>query len=208
MANVNKNDWISVAYTGTLKDGTKFDESEDFVFQVGAGKVIKGFDANVENMEIGSEKEFNIPCLEAYGELSDNQKETVPLEFFKGVDKVEIGMTFMAQTPMGPLKVKVLTVDGDKAEVSLNHPLAGEDLTFKLKVISVLTEEEVKAKEVEDKKKMEEFMKAQQDAMAKMQADAAAKTGDSEEDCPEEKCESCAGCDDQAEEPAKEPKKE
>ena len=159
MTQVKKNDWIQVQYEGTLKDGTVFDKSEDFVFEVGAGKVIKGFDANVETMEVGEEKTFTIPSAEAYGEESDNQKETVPKEFFQNIEKVEIGMQFMAQTPMGPLKVKVLTQEGDNYTVSLNHPLAGEDLTFKLKIEKVLSADEVKSYEEAQKKQMEEFMK-------------------------------------------------
>ncbi|MFT4326291.1 MAG: FKBP-type peptidyl-prolyl cis-trans isomerase [Candidatus Woesearchaeota archaeon] len=169
MTQVKQGDWISVAYEGTLKDGTVFDKSDDFVFEVGAGKVIKGFDTEVQSMNVDDEKTFTIPSAEAYGEESDNQKETVPKSFFQNVEKVDIGMQFMAQTPMGPLKVKVLTIDGDNVSVSLNHPLAGEDLTFKLKVTKVLSEEEVATRKEEEQKKYEEMMKQQQAMQAQQQ---------------------------------------
>ena len=131
---INKGDWVAVSYTGTLTDGTVFDQSKEHLkFEVGAGKVIKGFDAAIEGMNVGEEKEFNIPCKDAYGEASDDKKETVPKDFFKDVEP-EVGKVFMAQTPMGPLKLKVLTIEDAGVSVSLNHPLAGEDLNFKVKV--------------------------------------------------------------------------
>lgn len=145
---VSKSNWVAVSYTGTLTDGTVFDKSQEpLQFEVGAGMVIKGFDAAVEGMEVGAEKEFLIPCAEAYGTMSDDRKETVPKEFFKEITP-EIGAVLMAQTPMGPLKLKVLTIADTGVTVSLNHPLAGEDLGFKIKVEKILTEAEIaKAKE-------------------------------------------------------------
>jgi peptidylprolyl isomerase len=158
---VKKGDWVLVSYTGKLSNGTVFDSSEDFYFEVGAGKVIPGFDSNILSMAVGTNKEFTIPCKEAYGEMSDDNKQAVPKEFFKDIKEVKIGMIFMAQTPMGPIKVKILTMEPTTNTVSLNHPLAGEDLTFDIKVVKILTEMEVKAKEEIMKKQYEEMMAAQ-----------------------------------------------
>jgi peptidylprolyl isomerase len=146
---IENGNWVAISYKGTLKDGTLFDTSEGrapLVFQVGAGTVIKGFDDNVKGLEVGVEKTFTIPCKEAYGEHSDDRKENVPLDFFKEV-KPEVGMMFMVESPMGPLKIKVLTIQEKDVTVSLNHPLAGEDLTFSIKVEKLLTPEEVEAQE-------------------------------------------------------------
>jgi FKBP-type peptidyl-prolyl cis-trans isomerase 2 len=152
---INKGTWVAVQYAGTLSDGTVFDTSEgreSLTFEVGAGVVLPKFDEAVAAAEVGKETEFDIPATEAYGEYSDDRKETVPKTFFQGVDKIEIGMSFMAQSPMGPLKVKVLTLDGENATVSINHPLAGEDLHFKITVEKELSKEEVTArKELEAK---------------------------------------------------------
>lgn len=172
---ITKGDWIQVSYKGTLSDGAVFDSSEGrehLTFEAGTGTVIKGFDNNVIGMEAGEEKEFTIPCVDAYGEVSDDQKEEVPMEFFKDAEKVEPGMTFIAQTMMGPVKVKVLTLNDDKAQISVNHPLAGEDLTFAIKVEKIMAEDEVKTYQEELAKKQEAMMKAQQEMMAK-QAEAA-----------------------------------
>lgn len=64
-------DSVMVHYTGTLTDGTKFDSSLDsgrpFMFQLGAGEVIQGWDLGVEGMRIGGSRKLIIPSELAYG---------------------------------------------------------------------------------------------------------------------------------------------
>ena len=63
---------ISVHYTGTLLDGTKFDSSLDrgtpFQFVLGAGQVIQGWDQGVAGMKVGGKRKLTIPPELGYGE--------------------------------------------------------------------------------------------------------------------------------------------
>ncbi|MEW5942541.1 MAG: FKBP-type peptidyl-prolyl cis-trans isomerase [Pseudomonadota bacterium] len=62
---------VSVHYTGWLTDGTKFDSSKDrddpFIFPLGAGHVIRGWDEGVQGMQVGGVRRLTIPPELGYG---------------------------------------------------------------------------------------------------------------------------------------------
>jgi len=71
---VKSGDTVSVHYTGTLLDETKFDSSKDrgqpFEFKVGEGLVIKGWDQGLVGMKVGGTRILTIPASLAYGDNS------------------------------------------------------------------------------------------------------------------------------------------
>lgn len=71
-AEVQSGDYISIHYSGTLEDGTKFDSSYDrgepFKTRIGIGQVIDGWDMGVVGMKVGGKRKLIIPPQLAYGD--------------------------------------------------------------------------------------------------------------------------------------------
>ena len=70
-AEATKGQQVTVHYTGWLTNGTKFDSSKDrrdpFVFSLGRGQVIKGWDEGVQGMKVGGNRRLTIPPELGYG---------------------------------------------------------------------------------------------------------------------------------------------
>ncbi|HEY9887291.1 MAG TPA: peptidylprolyl isomerase [Candidatus Obscuribacterales bacterium] len=130
---------VKVHYTGTLNDGSVFDSSEGrepLEFQVGAGQVIPGFDAAIQQMDVGATKTVTIPSDEAYGEVRPDMIALIPHEQFPEGMNPEVGQTLQLRTPEGALPVRVTDVQEQGVVIDGNHPLAGEDLTFELTLVA------------------------------------------------------------------------
>ena len=167
MVKVKENDWISVEYSGKLKDGKVFDTNEGkdpLKFQVGKKMVIPGFDKAVIDMEEGEVKEINIKSENAYGARTDKIIE-IPKTSFQKLDDLKVGKELTMMTNFGPMLIEPKEIGDEKVKVIINHPLAGKDLDFKIKVVKILDEKEVK----EYNEKLQERYKKMQDMMKKQQ---------------------------------------
>ncbi len=141
MTQVKTGDTVRIHYTGTLDDGRTFDSSEGrdpLEFQVGSGQIIPGLDKALPGMEVGEKKTVNIPCDEAYGPVNPEMRQAVPREGIPEDIPLEIGTMLQMQTPQGQV-VPVTVVEVSETEVTLdaNHPLAGQDLTFAIELVSI-----------------------------------------------------------------------
>ena len=149
---VKKGSKIKIHYTGKLDSGQVFDSSdgrEPLEFEAGSGKVIKGFDAAVIGMKKGEEKEVKLKPEDAYGPRNEELKQKIPRDKINIPGEIKPGMTLAVTSPDGQqFPVRVADVDGDDVVVDLNHPLAGQNLNFSIKVVDVSDSE----KEGEDKK--------------------------------------------------------
>lgn len=71
-AEAQRGNVVTLHYTGTLSDGSKFDSSRDrgegLTFQLGAGQVIQGWDDGVVGMRVGGTRTLVIPPEQGYGE--------------------------------------------------------------------------------------------------------------------------------------------
>jgi len=138
---IKQGDTIKVDYTGTLEDGKVFDTSEGkqpLEFEVGAGKIIPGFDKAVIGMEKGQEKDISIKPEDAYGQPREELKKEIPRSSLPQGQEPKVGMGLMMNTPQGQqFPARISKVTDDKVTIDLNHPLAGKTLNFKIKIVDV-----------------------------------------------------------------------
>jgi FKBP-type peptidyl-prolyl cis-trans isomerase 2 len=142
MKKVEKGNKIKVHYTGTLNDGNKFDSSHDrgdtLNFEVGAGQMIKGFDAAVLGMETGETKKINLKPTDAYGDinpkaLTEVPTQSFPTDFNPKVDEMVQGSTIDGK----PVIAKVKELKESTIVLDLNHPLAGQELNFEIELVEI-----------------------------------------------------------------------
>ena len=141
MTQAKSGDTVLVHYTGTLDDGTVFDSSlerEPLEFTLGAQQVVPGFENGVIGMEIDETKTVNIPCENAYGphnpqQIIEIERDQIPSEM-----KIEVGQQLQMSADDGQaLIVTVAELSNDKVKLDANHMLAGKDLTFEIKLVSI-----------------------------------------------------------------------
>ncbi len=142
MRHAEKGDTVKVHYTGTLKDGTVFDTSRNrdaLEVTLGSGNVIPGFEDAVVGMSEGETKEVEIPPEDAYGPKRDELVVHVQRDRFPaGVDPRE-GMPLNLKGPEETVVPAVVTeVSEESVTIDANHPLAGEELTFRIELAEIL----------------------------------------------------------------------
>ena len=141
MNQAKSGDTVKVHYTGKLTDGSIFDSSDGAIpleFTLGSGVVISGFDDAISGMEPGEAKTVTIGCLQAYGPHMDEmiievERDSIP-------EDIELNEGMQLQI-MGPdnqaLIVTVAEVGEEMVRLDANHPLAGQDLIFDLKLVAI-----------------------------------------------------------------------
>ena len=134
-------DKVKVHYTGKLVSGEEFDSSagrEPLEFTVGAGQMIKGFDAAIPGMIVGDKKTINILADEAYGPRIEEAIIEFPKENVPPDTKLEVGMQLTLTNQQGqPVPVIVVELRDDAVIFDANHFLAGQDLVFDVELVEI-----------------------------------------------------------------------
>ena len=150
---INNGKFAAVHYTGKLSGGEIFDSSENsdpLEFEIGSESVLPEFEKQVISMTIGEEKEFKIDAVNAYGDYNSTYIEKVPLSEMKSFLDPKEGLVIEVMMPDGmhhPAKIKSVT--DTEVELDFNHPLAGKDLIFNVKLMEINEEPKYSANEHE-----------------------------------------------------------
>ena len=138
---ISQNKVVTIHYQVVDVDSNEIIDSSEggapMVYLHGHQNIIPGLEKALEGKKAGDELEVTVVAADAYGVYSDERVQQVPMAAFEGVDQIEPGMTFTAQTEHGPVSLIVTEVDETTVTVDANHPLAGKDLRFSVKVDAV-----------------------------------------------------------------------
>jgi len=152
---VEKGDMVLVDYVGRT-GGEIFDLTDEEVAEekgvksdsldyqpipvlVGENYVIEGFEEALEGMEIGEEKTIEVPSEKGYGERSSEKVETYPEKEFK---KQGVNVRPGEEIMIGNQRGRVISTGSGRVRIDFNHPLAGKDLEYDIKVVEKVEDDE------------------------------------------------------------------
>ena len=133
----------AVSFHDSLADdeGQQLDSSagkEPLAYLHGAGNIIPGLENALTGKAVGDSMTVAVSAAEGYGEVQQELIQDVPRTSFQGVEQIEVGMQFEAQTGQGgTVPVTVTAVTDETVTVDGNHPLAGKNLNFDVSIEAV-----------------------------------------------------------------------
>lgn len=134
-------DTVKVHYTGTLDNGEVFDSSAErdpLEFTLGEGQLIPGFEEAVIGMESGEVRTVRIPAERAYGPHRAEMAVQVSRDHFPDGVQPEVGQMLQVNQENGEQVIVTVTdIEGDAVTLDANHPLAGKDLTFEIRLMEI-----------------------------------------------------------------------
>ncbi|MCG8476662.1 MAG: peptidylprolyl isomerase [Cytophagales bacterium] len=150
---------VSLAYDLAVNNGEGLpqpfesrDESAPMVFLYGTQSFMPYFETQLDKLEAGDEFEFTVPYDKGYGGYDEKANEWFPLSTFENDGEIDyeilqVGNIIpMADEDGHQILSQVLEITEDQVKMDFNHPLAGYDLHFTGKILSV---REATAEEIE-----------------------------------------------------------
>jgi len=131
---------VSMEYTLHV-DGEMIDSSvghEPLEFLQGAGNIIPGLEDELYGLEVGEAKNVIVAAEDGYGILDPDAFIDVSREQFPAEIPLEIGVELQVQDEDGqPMLARIDRVDDDNVRLDFNHPLAGKELVFDVKIVAL-----------------------------------------------------------------------
>ena len=136
---IKKDSKVSIEYTLTV-DGKIADTSKGrapLEYTQGAGQIIIGLERALEGKKEGEEISVNIPAKDAYGEVNPQAMRRVPKTAIQNVEQMKVGDLVGASANGHSFRAKIADITDTEVVLDFNHPLAGKELHFDVKIVSV-----------------------------------------------------------------------
>ena len=131
---------VEIEYTLRLDDGSTADSNvggEPLAFMAGQQEILPALEQELVGLKLHDTKKVTLPPEQGYGPVDPNKFETVRLSAIPEIAR-RPGTRLLGQQPDGTQRrVRVHQVLEDTIVIDLNHPLAGQNLNFEIKIIRI-----------------------------------------------------------------------
>lgn len=131
---------VSMEYTLHV-DNEEIDSSQGqdpLQFLVGHGNIISGLEREMIGMKVGESKDVVVAPSDGYGEFDEEAFMDVPRSAFPQDMAIEEGAELTVRDDSGQARyARIDAIEGDNVTLNFNHPLAGDELHFNVKVVEV-----------------------------------------------------------------------
>lgn len=131
---------VSMEYTLQV-DGEEIDSSkgqDPLQFLVGHGNIISGLEREMLGMKVGESKDVVVQPADGYGEYDEEAYMDVPRAEFPKDMPVQEGLELSVRDDQGQSRyARIDSIEGDVVTLNFNHPLAGDELHFNVKVVDL-----------------------------------------------------------------------
>jgi len=138
--NVRDGVQVSLEYTLTLGDGSVVESNvgdDPLTYVHGRGEIVPGLERGMTGMAVGDERDVAVAAEDGYGPVREEAVQEVPLDVIPDGAR-HAGAQLEGRTPDGDVfQARVAEIREDTAVVDFNHPLAGEALHFRVRVVAV-----------------------------------------------------------------------
>jgi len=131
---------VTFHYTLTVDDQVvqTTEGQQPLAYTHGTGEIIPGLATELEGMNEGEEKSVSVSAENAYGKVNPDAFKELPKSSLPDGVEPQKDMTLQAHSPEGQeMLVRISDVKEDSIIIDLNHPLAGKDLKFDVKVVTI-----------------------------------------------------------------------
>ncbi|ENC6731762.1 FKBP-type peptidyl-prolyl cis-trans isomerase [Vibrio navarrensis] len=142
MTTITQQSAVTLHFTIKMKDGSIADSTHNMgkpaKFVMGDGSLSDNFEQCLLGLQAGENKSIELKAQDAFGLPNPDHIHHMDRARFVGDAAVEVGMIMAFAGPDGMEIPGIITeIAGDSVMVDFNHPLAGQDVTFEVEILSV-----------------------------------------------------------------------
>jgi FKBP-type peptidyl-prolyl cis-trans isomerase 2 len=131
---------VAIEYSVFTEDHMQIDSNvgeEPLVFLSGANQILPALEESLQGLDVGDTKKVTLPPEKAYGEINPLAYREIDAKVIPEDLRFEGALLIVTDEQLGEMLIRIDSLQGDKAVLDFNHPLAGKTLTFDVKVLDI-----------------------------------------------------------------------